>query len=72
MLHRGGAITRLRRQVPFRLHIQNVHITTYVADFVYYEDGKRIVEDTKGKLTNEYKIKRKLMRALLGITIRET
>lgn len=34
---------------------------TYVADFVYYKDGKVIVEDTKGFRTKEYIIKRKLM-----------
>ena len=33
---------------------------TYVADFVYYEDGEEIVEDCKGVRTEVYKIKRKL------------
>ena len=44
---------------------------TYVADFVYTQDGKTIVEDTKGFRTKEYELKKKMMRALLGITIKE-
>ena len=44
---------------------------TYVADFVYIQDGKTIVEDTKGFRTKEYELKKKMMRALLGITIKE-
>lgn len=45
--------------------------TTYVADFVYLQDGKTIVEDTKGFRTKEYELKKKMMRAFLGIEIKE-
>jgi hypothetical protein len=45
--------------------------TTYVADFVYLQDGKMIVEDTKGFRTKEYELKKKMMRAFLGIEIKE-
>lgn len=45
--------------------------TTYVADFVYKRDGKTIVEDTKGFRTKEYELKKKMMRAFLGIIINE-
>lgn len=45
---------------------------TYVADFVYLQDGEIIVEDTKGFRTPEYKIKRKLMLKVHGIRIKET
>lgn len=45
--------------------------TTYVADFVYVQDGKTIVEDTKGFRTKEYELKKKMMRAFLGIEIKE-
>lgn len=45
---------------------------SYVADFVYTEDRKRIVEDSKGFKTPEYKIKRKLMLWIHGIRILET
>jgi hypothetical protein len=43
----------------------------YLADFVYQEDGKTIVEDTKGMKTRDYIIKRKLMLHVHGIRIRE-
>ena len=44
---------------------------SYVADFVYTENGKRIVEDTKGFKTKEYIIKRKMMLHIHGIRIKE-
>ena len=47
----------------------------YVADFVYEEDGEKIVEDVKGyKEGGAYRvfsIKRKLMRFVHGIGVRE-
>lgn len=43
----------------------------YVADFVYYENGKKVVEDTKGFKTKDYIIKRKLMLWVYGIRIKE-
>lgn len=45
--------------------------TTYVADFVYIQDGRQVVEDTKGVRTDDYIIKRKLMLLFHGIRIRE-
>ena len=45
---------------------------SYIADFVYTENGKGVVEDTKGFRTQEYKIKRKLMLYIHGIRIKET
>ena len=44
----------------------------YIADFVYTgEDGKTVVEDTKGMKTPAYIIKRKLMRWVHSISIKE-
>lgn len=44
----------------------------YVADFVYKDkDGNMVVEDSKGFRTKEYLLKKKMMRAFLGITIKE-
>ena len=43
----------------------------YIADFVYVENGKKVVEDTKGVKTKDYIIKRKLMLHVYGIRIRE-
>jgi hypothetical protein len=45
---------------------------SYIADFTYTEDGKQVVEDTKGFKTEAYKIKRKLMLHIHGIRIKET
>ena len=48
----------------------------YVADFVYQQDGKTIVEDTKGYKKGAaydlFVIKRKLMLIVHGIRIKET
>lgn len=44
---------------------------TYVADFVYQQDGETVVEDTKGFKTKDYIIKRKLMLFFNGIKIKE-
>ena len=44
---------------------------SYIADFTYTEDGKQIVEDTKGYKTAEYIIKRKMMLHNYGIKINE-
>lgn len=43
----------------------------YYADFVYTENGKTVVEDTKGVKTPEYIIKRKLMLYVHNIKIKE-
>lgn len=44
---------------------------SYIADFVYTEDGKLVVEDVKGFRVKEYLIKRKLLLYFTGIRIRE-
>lgn len=44
---------------------------SYIADFVYEENGKTIVEDVKGCKTKDYIIKRKLMLYVHGVRIRE-
>ena len=43
----------------------------YVADFVYKENGKYIVEDTKGFKTKDYILKRKMMLYFHNIKIKE-
>ena len=44
---------------------------SYIADFVYEQAGKTVVEDTKGFRTADYIIKRKLMLQVHGIKIQE-
>lgn len=46
------------------------HPVTYKADFVYFKDGKEVVEDVKGYATEDYILKRKMMR-YFGHPIRE-
>ena len=43
----------------------------YIADFTYTENGKQVVEDTKGFRTTDYILKRKMMLYLKGIKINE-
>lgn len=47
------------------------HEISYVADFVYEQDGETIVEDTKGYRTDIYIAKRKMMLYFHGIKIKE-
>ena len=72
-LAKAGAIQDLRLQVPFELIPKQAgeRAVRYIADFVYTENGKMIVEDVKGVRTDVYKIKKKLMLAVHGIRIRE-
>ena len=45
---------------------------SYIADFQYIQDGKTVVEDSKGFKTEAYKIKKKMMLYFHGIRIKET
>lgn len=62
----------MQRQVRFPLEVNGVLVCHYVADFVYVEAGRRVVEDAKGFRTPIYKLKRRLMLALHNVEIRET
>lgn len=77
-MEEDGAIEDLRRQVRYELvpafdvdgkHYRPVY---YVADFVYVEDGKEIVEDVKGMRTDVYRLKSKLFARRYGKAIKET
>ena len=78
MMERAGVITDLKRQVKFEL-IPSQKVdgkvverpVNYVADFVYEQDGKTVVEDTKGFRTKDYILKRKMMLYFHGIKIKE-
>ena len=75
---RAGGISDLRRQVVYEL-VPSVKFVDanrarpairYIADFVYVEKGAEVIEDAKGVLTPEFKLKRHLMKALLGLEVR--
>lgn len=80
-LERAGEISGLERQVKYILVPAQAgedgkiveRAVIYVADFVYRDahSGEKVVEDAKGMRTRDYIIKRKLMRYVHGIEIRE-
>lgn len=72
MLGKAGKITALSLQLRYRLSVNGVHVCDYYPDFTYYEHGVLVVEDFKGLKTPVYQLKKKLMLAIHGITIRET
>lgn len=78
LLQRAGKITNLERQKKFEL-IPTIKFgghtergVSYIADFVYIENGQQVVEDVKGFKTKDYIIKRKIMLWRYGIKILET
>ena len=66
LLEQAGQIRNLRRQVEFELQPsfkkngKTIRKISYIADFVYEEAGKTIVEDSKGMATDLFKLKKKL------------
>jgi hypothetical protein len=85
-LQNAGRISGLQRQVryPYVLYAAKPTSCTtqymlrigkqrcYIADFVYYNGaGLRVVEDSKGFRTKEYRAKKKIVEALYGIKIIE-
>lgn len=77
-MEEAGEIQGLRLQVPFEIlpsfECDGVKYRgmKYIADFVYYRDGKQVVEDTKGWKTAEYRMKKKLMAYINHINIEES
>lgn len=72
LMEKAGEISGLQRQVPFKLTVQGHLIATYVADFTYTEKGKFVINDAKGFATPEYKLKKKLMKAIFDWEIVES
>jgi hypothetical protein len=73
LLERAKDIIELELQPRYPLVVNGVKVCTYVADFRYrYKtSGQLVVEDVKGMKTPAYKIKKKLLKALTGINVRE-
>lgn len=67
ILLKAKKIFNLKRQVKFDLGVCN-----YYADFTYNNGREKIVEDVKGFKTGMYKLKKKLMKQVHGIEIKET
>ena len=67
LLQLAGEISDLREQVPFLLieaftwpDGEKHRKMTYLADFSYIENGRKIVEEVKGYLTDHAKDKQKI------------
>ena len=72
MMLNAGQISELTLQKSFPCIVNGVKVCTYVADFAYRNAaGEFTVEDVKGVLTQAYVIKKKLVKALHGVDIRE-
>ena len=87
LLEKAGEIYGLKRQVEFVLLDKQYSKTeftkrgkprvaekklSYVADFTYFnKDHEYIVEDAKGFRTESYRIKKKLMLFIHGISLKE-
>lgn len=78
LMEKANIISDLQRQVKYVLIPKQKkdgkvieRECSYIADFVYMENGETIVEDTKGFKTKDYIIKRKLMLSVYGIRIKE-
>ena len=74
LLERAGKISDLQRQVKFELlpKQDGERAIYYIADFVYTDNGKQIVEDVKGFRTKEYRLKKRMLLYFTGIKIKET
>tara|TARA_R100000951_G_scaffold16512_1_gene12986 strand:+ start:3046 stop:3303 length:258 start_codon:yes stop_codon:yes gene_type:complete len=73
-LERAGNVKDLELQVRYNLVINDQKICAYVADFRYQrlnkdDEWEEIVEDAKGVETDVFKLKKKMMKAILGIEI---
>lgn len=81
-LEQAGTITYLHRQVSFELapavrlagEAKKKPALRYFADFTYMRDGVLVIEDTKSRPTRKlaaYRIKKHLMKSVLGLDITE-
>lgn len=78
LLKQAGDISRLeidaQTPIQYRLEVCGVWVATYRPDFRYWERGQLVVEDVKSVATRKlrvYQLKKKLLLALYGITVRE-
>lgn len=76
LMHDAGEIEHIQVQPRYPLEVMGVKVCTYVADFAFLDyregaGGALVVEDVKGVKTDVYRIKKKLMKAIHGIDVRE-
>jgi len=75
LLQKAGKISDLKRQVNFKLVVNDFLICTYRADMTYVEEGELKIADVKGWKGGDrytmFTMKRKLLFATLGLAIIE-
>jgi hypothetical protein len=73
LLARAGVITDLTLHPVWDLTVNGMLVAKYIGDFVYTDvkTGTLTIEDVKGVRTPVYKLKKKLMLAIHGLTITE-
>src|SRR4051812_49216783 len=71
LLERAKVIRDLELQPRFKIEVGGLLICTYVADFQYRvcTDNRLVVEDSKGVETAVFKLKRKLLKAVHGVSV---
>lgn len=65
MLQLAGEIKDLELQKEFTLNVNGKQICIYIADFVFKVKDKTVIADAKGVITDVFRIKWKLIQALL-------
>ncbi len=73
---KAGEIHGLLLQHQYIVRVNGVKICTYIADFVYFDNKEHrlITEDVKSEITRKnstYRLKKKLVAAIYGVTITE-
>ena len=77
IMAKAGAIEDLQRQVKFELVGKNEKFRAhyYIADFVYRENGRLVVEDVKGMKKGAayqlFRLKQAIMKDRYGIDVKE-
>jgi hypothetical protein len=73
ILLKTGVIGLLERQIPYELNEGGTHSLKDIADFRYIvcATGETIIEDVKGMRTKVYLKKKRLMKTVYGIEIKE-
>lgn len=72
LMELADEISYLELQPKFPIVVNGKKIATYIADFRYFYCGtKQVIEDVKGVKTPVYRLKKKLVEAIYGVTITE-
>jgi hypothetical protein len=72
LLKQVGEVVKWYRQVRLPLDVNGQKVCTYIVDFVVHcNDGSIEHVDVKGYKTDVYKLKKKLVKAVLDIDIKE-